>query len=155
MLHNRPWNTFRTSLIKKFNALFLNSEILAAIWNVLDTFYDIPSWKIYQLFSTVFLDSSTAIYLLQWNLDLRKPDLRKNLDWRIIVGATNFLVHKLFELRKIFQALMFDLRNIFFQKVEKNRDFFTILEQFLGVFSFFFQLLAWKSTIQFKFIYIV
>ena len=39
---------------------------------------------------------------VQWNLDLRKPDLRKNLDLRKIVGTTNFLVHKLFDLRKIF-----------------------------------------------------
>ena len=40
--------------------------------------------------------------LIQWNLDLRKPDLRKNLDLRKIVGTTDFLVHKLFDLRKIF-----------------------------------------------------
>ena len=40
--------------------------------------------------------------VIQWNLDLRKPDLRKNLDLRKIVGATDFLVHKLFDLRKIF-----------------------------------------------------
>ena len=40
--------------------------------------------------------------LLQWNLDLRKPDLRKNLDLRKIVATTDFLVHKLFDLRKIF-----------------------------------------------------
>ena len=40
--------------------------------------------------------------VLQWKLDLRKPDLRKNLDLRKIVGTTNFLVHKLFDLRKIF-----------------------------------------------------
>ena len=33
---------------------------------------------------------------------LRKPDLRKNLNLRKIVGATNFLVHKLSDLRKIF-----------------------------------------------------
>ena len=39
---------------------------------------------------------------LQWNLDLRKPDLRKNLDLRKIVGTTIFLVHKLFDLRKTF-----------------------------------------------------
>ena len=39
--------------------------------------------------------------LIQWNLDLRKPDLRKNLDLRKIVDTTDFLVHKLFELRKI------------------------------------------------------
>ena len=41
-------------------------------------------------------------WVVQWNLDLRKPDLRKNLDLRKIVGATDFLVQKLFDLRKIF-----------------------------------------------------
>ena len=40
--------------------------------------------------------------LLQYCLDLRKPDLRKNLDLRKIVATTDFLVHKLFDLRKIF-----------------------------------------------------
>ena len=40
--------------------------------------------------------------IVQYTLDLRKPDLRKNLDLRKIVGATDFLVHKLFDLRKIF-----------------------------------------------------
>ena len=40
--------------------------------------------------------------VIQWNLDLRKPDLRKNLDLRKIVGTTDFLVPKLFDLRKIF-----------------------------------------------------
>jgi hypothetical protein len=40
--------------------------------------------------------------LVQWNLDLRKPDLRKNLDLRKILGVADFLVHKLFDLRKIF-----------------------------------------------------
>ena len=44
----------------------------------------------------------SKMFGVQWNLDLRKPDLRKNLDLRKIVGATNFLVHKLFDLRKIF-----------------------------------------------------
>ena len=38
---------------------------------------------------------------VQWNLDLRKLDLRKNLDLRKIVGKTDFLVQKLFDLRKI------------------------------------------------------
>ena len=59
------------------------------------------------------------LFIVQWNLNLRKPDLRKNLDLRKIVGKTDFLVHKLFDLRKIFKAPMFDLRKIFFQKVEK------------------------------------
>ena len=40
--------------------------------------------------------------VVQWNLDLRKLDLRKNLDLRKIVGTTDFLVHTLFDLRKIF-----------------------------------------------------
>ena len=40
--------------------------------------------------------------VVQWNLDLRKPDLRKNLDLRKILGTTDFLVHKLFDLGKIF-----------------------------------------------------
>jgi hypothetical protein len=52
--------------------------------------------------------------LLQCELDLRKPDLRKNLNLRKIVVPTDFLVHKLFDLRKIFLSLMFDLRKIFF-----------------------------------------
>ena len=46
--------------------------------------------------------NATVQKLLQWNLDLRKPDLRKNLDLRKIVGTTDFLVHKLFDLRNIF-----------------------------------------------------
>ena len=50
--------------------------------------------------------------LVQYALDLRKPDLRKNLDLRKIVATTDFLVHKLFDLRKIF-----------FQKVEKIGTF--------------------------------
>ena len=41
-------------------------------------------------------------FLVQWSLNLRKPGLRKNLDLRKIAGATNFLVHNLFDLRKIF-----------------------------------------------------
>ena len=47
----------------------------------------------------VILSKKTVV---QWNLDLRKPDLRKNLDLRKIVATTDFLVHKLFDLRKIF-----------------------------------------------------
>ena len=38
---------------------------------------------------------------LQWNLDL-KPDLKKNLNLRKIIATNKFLVHKLFDLRKIF-----------------------------------------------------
>ena len=42
------------------------------------------------------------MFVVQWNLDLRKPDLGKNLDLRKIIDATDFLVHKSFDLRKIF-----------------------------------------------------
>ena len=31
--------------------------------------------------------------MIQWNLDLRKPNLRKNLDLRKIVATTDFFVH--------------------------------------------------------------
>ena len=49
---------------------------------------------------------------IQYTLVLRKPDLRKNFDLRKIVATTDFLVHKLFNLRKIF-----------FQKAEKIGTF--------------------------------
>ena len=61
---------------------------------------------------------SQPLLQVQWNLDLRKPYLRK------IVATTDWLVHKLFDLIKIFKGLMFDLRKIFFlQKVEKIATF--------------------------------
>ena len=63
------------------------------------------------------------IILIQWNLDLRNPDLRKNLDLRKIVATTDYLVHKLFDLRKIFLGLMFDLRKKNFQKCWKIGTF--------------------------------
>ena len=46
--------------------------------------------------------ASHHFFTIQWNLDLGKPDLRKNLDLRKIAATTNFLVHKLFDVRKIF-----------------------------------------------------
>ena len=49
-----------------------------------------------------FLQKNQKFLIAKWNPDLRKPDLRKNLDLRKIVGTTDFLVHKLFDLRKIF-----------------------------------------------------
>ena len=80
-----------------------------------------------------------------------KADLRKILDLRKIVATTNFSGHKLFDSRKIFQGLIFYFRKIFFSKRWKNKDFLVILEQFLWVFSYFFQHSAWYSTIQFIF----
>ena len=56
--------------------------------------------------------------LVQWNLDLRKPDLRKNLDLRKIVGATNFMWPNV------------QFKKDFFPKSGLNRDFLDILEQF-------------------------
>ena len=56
-------------------------------------------------FSEVWMQTSVSfqhLYLLRYDLDLRKPDLRKNLDLRKIVATTDFLVHKLLDLRKVF-----------------------------------------------------
>ena len=50
----------------------------------------------------------------------KKADLRKNLDLRKIVATTDFLVHKLFDLIKIFKGLMFNLRKIFLSKSGKK-----------------------------------
>jgi hypothetical protein len=49
-----------------------------------------------------YLSPETSEKLVQYALDLRKPNLRKNLDLRKIVATTDFLAHKLFDLRKIF-----------------------------------------------------
>ena len=86
-----------------------------------------------------------CILLLQYCLDLRKPDLRKNLDLRKIVATTDFLVHKLFDLRKIFKGLMLDLKKGFFPKSGQNRDFLVILGQFLGFFISTFGLIFHTS----------
>ena len=60
--------------------------------------------------------------LLQWNLDLRKPDLRKNFDLRKIVATIDFLVHKLFD----FLIPNVRFKKDFSPKSEKNRDFLAI-----------------------------
>ena len=44
----------------------------------------------------MILHNKCHIHAVQWNLDLRKPDLRKNLDLRKIVATTDFLVHTLY-----------------------------------------------------------
>ena len=51
--------------------------------------------------------------MIQYTLDLRKPDLRKNLDLRKIVATTDFLVHKLFDLRKIDATTDFLVHKLF------------------------------------------
>ena len=53
------------------------------------------------MFFFLICDTNAWKYVLQYTLDLRKSDLRKNLDLRKIVATTDFLVHKLFDLRKI------------------------------------------------------
>ena len=66
------------------------------------------AWNIRRLVNESFVPATQRIvlkivgFLIQYTLDLRKPDLRKNLDLRKIVATTDFLVHKLFDLRKIF-----------------------------------------------------
>ena len=60
------------------------------------------AWREKKFKRFVFNKYFCLVLGVQWNLDLRKPDLRKNLDLRKIVGTTDFLVHKLFDLRKIF-----------------------------------------------------
>ena len=57
--------------------------------------------------------------VLQWNLNLRKSDLKKNLDLRKIVATTDFLIHKLFDLRKKFLRPNVQLK----KKVEKIGTF--------------------------------
>ena len=81
--------------------------------------------------------------IVQWNLDLRKPDLKKNLDLRKIVGTTDYLVHKLFDLRKLFKG-----KKDFFPKSGKDRVFLAILEQFWEVFRVFFNF--WINIPQFN-----
>ena len=61
--------------------------------------FEISGFRFNEVYNSILFSSP---FVLQWNLDLRKPDLRKNLDLRKIVGTTDFLVHKLFDLRKIF-----------------------------------------------------
>ena len=65
-------------------------------------FIEKPKVRTILLEISIDLGTLPAAYLLQWNLALRKPDLRKNLDLRKIVGTTDFWVHKLFDWRKIF-----------------------------------------------------
>ena len=54
--------------------------------------------KVYQLISRRRFQQMEV----QWDLDLRKPGLRKNLDLRKIVATNNFFLQKLFDFRKIF-----------------------------------------------------
>ena len=71
----------------------------------------LPRWVIFSDFGNIICNGIGSLLpadfkqpdiSVQWNLNLRTPDLRKNLDLRNIVATTNFLVHKLFDLRKIF-----------------------------------------------------
>ena len=55
-------------------------------------FIEKPKVRTILLEISIDLGTLPAAYLLQWNLALRKPDLRKNLDLRKIVGTTDFLV---------------------------------------------------------------
>jgi hypothetical protein len=50
----------------------------------------IPKDLLSQPISPVWFGELRKLILIQYTLDLRKPDLRKNLDLRKIVGATDF-----------------------------------------------------------------
>ena len=54
-----------------------------------------------KLLTSLSFQQNGIVLQIQYTLGLRKPELRKNLDLRKIVSATDFLVHKLFDLRKI------------------------------------------------------
>ena len=73
---------FAFAIIETCAAIICHNDKLSSSWYEID-------------YNSVFFYK-----VLQWNLF--KPDLRKNLDLRKIVGTTDFLVHKLFDLRKIF-----------------------------------------------------
>ena len=57
---------------------------------------------LYQFSRSNIIVLIVRIQMVQYTLDLRKPNLRKNLNLRKIVATTDFLVHKMFDLRKIF-----------------------------------------------------
>ena len=68
---------------------------------------------------------------IQINLHLRNYYLRKNLDLRKIVATTDFLVHKLFDLRKIFLRPNVRFKKDFFSEMLKKIGLsLTILKQF-------------------------
>ena len=71
-----------------------------------------------------------AVNLGTVNSRFKKLRFKKESRFKI-VATTDFSVHKLFDLRKIFQCLMFDLRKKIFRNVKKIGRFLTILEQFL------------------------
>ena len=95
-------------------------------------------------FMNTYCEFLCLIFLLQYTLDLRKTDLRKNLDLRKIVATTDFLVQVVW-FKKDFLRPNVQFKKDFFPKSGKNRDF-------LGFYQFFFQHLAWYSTIQFIFL---
>ena len=90
----RPWLLFRFGTLDSFLPGWSDLKSVNLQYNTL-------VWR-----ADGTKDSSTKRLMsqVQWNLDSRKPDLRKNLDLRKIVGTTDFLVHKLFDLRKIFKT---------------------------------------------------
>ena len=55
-----------------------------------------------KLFEWLWPSGASEVNWFRQTYALRKPDLRKNLDLWKIVATTDFLVHKLFDLRKIF-----------------------------------------------------
>ena len=110
-MYRQMWRFLQFQNIQRLGEFQVKLEpLLILLTNLLAIFVHAirPNWIIANIYlHCIHLSFNTDMSklefcLLQWNLDLRKPDLRKNLDLRKIVGTTDFLVHKLFDLRKIF-----------------------------------------------------
>ena len=56
-------------------------------------------------------------YYVQWKLDLRKPDFRKNLDFRKIVATTDFLALVYFSA----QSHFFTPNVLYWTQILKNK----------------------------------
>ena len=80
---------------KRYDTMFEN-ESKTEQDCAINVFYLLDLGNLVEIIRTIVL------FIIQYCLDLRKPDLRKNLDLGKIVATTDFLVHKLFDLRKIF-----------------------------------------------------
>ena len=91
------------------------------------------------------------VYIYSGILILKKARFKKESWFKKDCWYIDFLVHKLFDLLKDFLRPNIWFKKEKFLKMLKNKDFLTILEQFLG-FSIFFHFLVWKSTNQFIYI---
>ena len=92
---------------KEVGAICFDVRIPMKKTKILFEFFYVSFWKkLFEFeFNNLILEKTKNIFgntFIQYCLDLRKPDFKKNLDLRKIVATTDFLVHKLFDLGKIF-----------------------------------------------------